>query len=131
MNDTQPRDIVEHASALPFDATVDRLVQTIEGHGMMIFARIDHAANAREVGMTMLPATVLIYGNARGGTPVMLATPSAALDLPLRVLVRQRADGKTVIAYHSIATTLRRAGVPEDLVTRLGPAQQILPAAIS
>jgi len=131
MIDTQPPEIVEHTSALSFDATVERLVQTIAGRGMMIFARIDHAANARDVGMTMLPATVLIYGNAKGGTPIMLGTPSAALDLPLHVLVRQRADGTAVIAYHPIATTLRRAGVPEDLVSRLDPAQQILLAAIS
>lgn len=66
MSDTQAPDIVEHMSAMPFDATVERLVQTIAGRGMTIFARIDHAANARAVGMTMLQATVLIYGNARG-----------------------------------------------------------------
>jgi len=131
MTDPQPPDIVEHTSALPFDATVERLVQTITGRGMMIFARIDHAANARDVGMTMPPATVLIYGNARGGTPIMLATPSAALDLPLHVLVRERADGKTVIAYHPIAATLRRTGVTEDLVSRLDPAQQLLLATLS
>jgi uncharacterized protein (DUF302 family) len=130
MSDMQAPDMVEQMSALPFDATVERLVQTIAGRGMTIFARIDHAANARTVGMTMLPATVLIYGNARGGTPIMLATPSAALDLPLRVLVRQRDDGAAVIAYHPIATTLRRAGVPEALARRLDPAQQILLAAI-
>jgi uncharacterized protein (DUF302 family) len=129
MTDTQTRDIVEHTSPLPFDATVERLVQAITSHGMMIFARIDHAANARDVGMTMPPATVLTYGNAKGGTPIMLATPSVALDLPLRVLVREREDGKAVIAYHPIAETLRRAGVSEDLVTRLDPAQQMLLAA--
>jgi uncharacterized protein (DUF302 family) len=126
MNDTQTPDIVEHTSPLPFDATVERLVQVIAGHGMTIFARIDHAANARQVDMTMPPTTVLIYGNAKGGTPIMLAAPSAALDLPLRVLVREREDGKAVIAYHPVAATLRQAGVAEDLVTRLDPAQQIL-----
>jgi uncharacterized protein (DUF302 family) len=131
MSDKQAPDLAEHLSALSFDATVERLVQTIAGHGMTIFARIDHAANARAVGMTMPPATVLIYGNAKGGTPVMLATPSTALDLPLHVLVREREDGTAVIAYHPIANTLRRAGVPEDLVTRLEPAQHMLLAALS
>jgi uncharacterized protein (DUF302 family) len=126
MSDTQTPEIVEHTSALPFAATVERLVQVITSRGMTIFARIDHAANARDVDMTMPPTTVLIYGSAKGGTPIMLATPPAALDLPLRVLVREREDGKAVIAYHPIAETLRRAGVSEDLITRLDPAQQIL-----
>jgi uncharacterized protein (DUF302 family) len=126
MSDTPAPEIVEHTSPLPFDATVERLVQVITSRGMTIFARIDHAANARDVEMTMPPTTVLLYGNAKGGTPIMLAAPSAALDLPLRVLVREREDGKAVIAYHPIAATLRRAGVSEDLVTRLEPAQQIL-----
>jgi uncharacterized protein (DUF302 family) len=131
MSDTQAPDIVEHRTTLPFDLAVERLSETIARGGLTVFARIDHAANARAVGMTMLPATVLIYGNAKGGTPIMLAAPSAALDLPLRVLVREREDGQVVIAYHPIAGTLRRAGVAEDFVTQLDPAQQILLSAIS
>ncbi len=123
--------IVEHASPLPFDDTVERLVQAIAGAGMTIFARIDHAANAREVGMTMPPATVLIYGNPKGGTPVMLAAPLAALDLPLRVLVRELPDGTAAIAFHPVAPTLRQAGAPEDMAARLEPAQRLLLAAVA
>lgn len=130
MNDTHPSGIVEHASPLRFQETVERLAKAIAEHGMTIFARIDHAANARDAGMTMPPAMVLIYGNGKGGTPIMLATPLAALDLPLRVLVRERADGKVVIAFHPIAATLRGAGVPEEFVERLAPAQQMLVAAM-
>lgn len=131
MNDSPHLDIVEHPSPLPFDATLERLVQAITDRGMAIFARIDHAANAREVGMTMPPATVLIYGSPKGGTPIMLASPLAALDLPLHVLVREDGDGKAVIAFHPIAATLRRAGVPEDVAARLEPAQQLLLAALA
>lgn len=126
MNDAHASDIVEHASPLMFADTVECLAKAIAEHGMTIFARIDHAANARDAGMTMPPATVLIYGNGKGGTPIMLATPLVALDLPLRVLVRERADGKVVIVFHPIAATLRGAGVPEELVNRLEPAQRIL-----
>ena len=74
--------------------------------------------------------TVLIYGHAKGGTPIMLAAPLAALDLPLRVLVRQREDGQTAIAFHPVAAMLRRAGVPGDMAARLEPAQHLLMQAI-
>ena len=131
MSDAPMSDIIEHASALPFQETIERLVQAIEGAGMAIFARIDHAANARSVGMTMPPATVLIYGNPRGGTPVMLAAPLAALDLPLRVLVRQREDRTAAIAFHPVAAVLRQAGAPDNVSTRLEPAQRLLLAAVA
>jgi uncharacterized protein (DUF302 family) len=94
-------------------------------------SRIDHQAGAREAGLEMPPATVLTYGHAKGGTPVMLAAPLVALDLPLRVLVRLRDDGKTTIAFHPIGDTLRRAGVPEALASRLDPAQQLLVNAVA
>ena len=131
MSDALTSGIVEHASAFPFQQTVERLVQAIEGAGMTIFGRIDHAANARGVGMTMPFATVLIYGDPKGGTPVMLAAPLAALDLPLRVLMREREDGTAVIAFHPVAAVLRQAGAPDDVSTRLEPAQRLLLAAVA
>ena len=84
--------IAEHVSSFAFAPTVHRLKDAIAKAGMTVFASIDHAAGAREVGMEMPPTIVLLYGNARGGTPIMLATPQAALDLPLRVLVREAAE---------------------------------------
>ena len=131
MIDAPVSDVVEHASPLSFDATVRRLVQAIADAGMTLFATIDHAAGARNVGMSMPPATVLIYGNPKGGTPIMLAAPLAALDLPLRVLVRQQEGGGVVVAFHPVAAMLRRAGVPEDLAVRLEPAQRLLLAALA
>ena len=96
-----------------------------------MFAEIDHAANAREAGLTLPPSTVLIYGHAKGGTPIMAAAPLAALDLPLRVLVREREDGRAAIAFHPAATMLRASGAPDDLAARLQPAQHILVAAVT
>ena len=130
MSSNDISEIAEHPSPLSFDNTVARLVQAIEGKGMSIFARIDHAANARSAGLTMPPATVLIYGNAKGGTPVMLHSPLAALDLPLRVLIREAEDGKVTIAFHPVAAALRRLGLPEDIAARLEPAQNLLVAAV-
>lgn len=123
-------DIVEHVSPLAFEPTLERIKQAITDAGLMLFASIDHAAGARDAGLTMPAATVLIYGHAKGGTPIMLAVPQAALDLPLRVLVRQRDDGRTVIDFHPIVATLRKAGVPEDLAARLQPAQNLLLKAL-
>ena len=131
MTEAETPDIVEQASPVPFDATLKRLTQAIEKAGLTIFARIDHASNARSVSLTMPPATVLIYGAAKGGTPIMLATPLAALDLPLRVLVRAREDGVASIAFHPVAAMLRRAGVSTDLAARLEPAQRLLLAALA
>jgi len=130
MNDSHP-EIAEHASPFSFDITLERLVDAIAMSRMTLFAKIDHAANARSVGATMPPTTVLIYGNAKGGTPIMLTTPKAALDLPLRVLVYEGSNGKTSIAFHPITTQLGRVGVPTDAAARLEPAQRILLSAIS
>ena len=123
-------DVVEHVGPHGFDATLARLTAAIARAGLNLFARIDHAAGAREVGLDMPPTTVLIYGHPKGGTPIMLATPTVALNLPLRVLVREREDGKTVVAFHPAGASLRRAGVPAELAARLEPAQSILLEAL-
>jgi uncharacterized protein (DUF302 family) len=117
---------VEHKSSVGFQPTVDRLVTAIEKAGMSVFATIDHAGGAKAVGMSMPPTIVLIYGQARGGTPVMQANPAAALDLPLRVLIREDANGETLIAFHPISQTLAPYKVPGELADRLAKAQQLL-----
>ena len=130
MSSPPVRRLSEHVSAVAFAPTLERLVQAIETAGMTVFARIDHAAGARQVGLELPPTVVLLYGHPRGGTPIMQAAPQAALDLPLRVLVRQEADGRVRVAFHPVAPMLRQAGVPEALATRLEPAQRILVEAI-
>jgi uncharacterized protein (DUF302 family) len=124
-------DIHETLSAHPFETTLERLVAAIAQAGLILFSRIDHQAGAQEAGLEMPPATVLTYGHPKGGTPIMLAAPVAALDLPLRVLVRVRGDGQTVIAFHPIGAVLHRAGVPDSLAGRLDPAQHILLQAVT
>jgi uncharacterized protein (DUF302 family) len=131
MDSVQNSDVAEYVSTAPFAQTMKRLVEAIESAGMLIFARIDHAAGARDVGMIMPATTVLLYGHPKGGTPIMLAAPRAALDLPLRVLVREDQDGRVLISFHPVAPMLRRAGTPDALATRLEPAQHILVAAVT
>ncbi len=120
----------EHPSSFGFDQTLNRVRQSIEKAGMRIFAEIDHAAGARLAGMAMPATVVLLYGNPKGGTPIMLASPVAALDLPLRVLVRAIDAEHASLSFHPIAPVLRDAGVPEALATMLEPAQRLLIEAI-
>lgn len=131
MTDTENAALVEITSGESFDATLDRLVDTIAGAGMTLFARIDHAAGALTVGTPMPPTTVLIYGSPAGGTPLMLAAPLAALDLPLRVLVRETNQGEVSMLFHPMAPVLRQAGVPDALVNRFDRAQRMLVEALS
>ena len=120
---------MEITSPFAFEATLARVTDAIAAAGLTIFARIDHAANAQGAGLAMPPTMLIIYGNAKGGTPVMLAAPLAALDLPLRVLVRQAGSG-AVIAFHPIAPALLQAGVPGNLAHRLDQAQGLLGEAV-
>ncbi len=122
---------VDCPSAVVFAATLERLIGAINDAGMQIFAAIDHAANARAAGLTMPPSVVLIYGKAAGGTPIMVVSPESALDLPLRVLVHEVAEGRTMVSFHPIAPVLAAAGVPDDLARRLDPAQALLLKAIA
>jgi uncharacterized protein (DUF302 family) len=124
-------ELVEHDSPLAFAPTLARLTAAIEAAGMNLFARIDHAQGARDAGLAMPPTTVLIYGHARGGTPIMLAAPNAALDLPLRVLVREGEDGRTCVAFHPMAAVLAQAGAPQAMLHRLDPAQRLLLEALA
>jgi uncharacterized protein (DUF302 family) len=126
MGDTANPDIVEHISPLGFRPTVAILTAAIARAGMTLFAIIDHAASAAEAGLLMPPTMVLIYGNPKGGTPVMLKTPSAALDLPLRVLVREDSTLGVVVAFHPVTKMLERAGVDPVVAAKLEPAQQSL-----
>lgn len=122
---------IEIPSGESFDATLDCLIETIARSGMTLFARIDHAAGALAIGMPMPPTTVLVYGSPVGGTPLMLAAPLAALDLPLRVLVRENDQGQVSMLFHPMAPLLRQAGVPEVLANRLDRAQRMLVEALS
>jgi len=80
--------------------TMDRLQGEIRAQGMTVFARIDHAAGAAEVGLTLRPTELIIFGNARGGTPLMQAVQTVGIDLPLKALVWEDAGGKTWLSYN-------------------------------
>ena len=119
--------VVERSSGMAFEKTVESVLGMIERAGMQVFARIDHAAAARAVGLEMPATLVLLYGNPAKGTPLMLAAPEAALELPLRVLVREAAPGGDVlVSYRPVGPELQELGVPGELAATLEPAQRLL-----
>ena len=94
--------------------TLDRLEAAVTRHGMSTFARIDHGAAADKAGMELRPTVVVLFGNPRAGTPTMRATPSVAIDLPMRMLVWQDGNGATWLAYNEPAWLFRRHGIVDD-----------------
>jgi uncharacterized protein (DUF302 family) len=92
---------------------MDRVETEIGERGMNVFARIDHAAGAAELGLTLRPTELIIFGNARGGTPLMQPNQTVGIDLPLRALVWQDAAGKTLISYNEPSWIAQRHGVSD------------------
>ena len=93
--------------------TIDRLEAAAKAKGLTIFARVDHAAGAAAAGMTLRPTELLIFGNARGGTPLMQVQQTIGIDLPLKALAWEDAAGKTWLSYNEPAWLAARHGLPE------------------
>ena len=101
------------------DETVDKLKTILQSKGVTLFALIDHSGEAEKVGMKMPPTKLLIFGNPKGGTPLMLASPSVAIDLPLKILIAEDAQGKVWISYNSAEYLKERHGLPENLLSNV------------
>jgi uncharacterized protein (DUF302 family) len=116
------------ASAFDPKQTMDRLDAAARAKGMTIFARIDHAAGAKAVGMALRPTELLIFGNARSGTPLMQAQQMMGLDLPLKALVWQDGDGKTWLSYTEPQWIVSRHGAGASLDGVVDPMASALSA---
>ena len=101
------------------DETVAKLKGILQAKGITLFIVIDHSGEAAKVGMKMPPTKLLIFGNPKGGTPLMLAAPSVAIDLPLKILVWQDTQGKVWVSYNSPEYLQRRHGLPQNLVQNI------------
>ena len=111
------------------DDTVQRLQSLLREKGINLFAVIDHSGEAEKVGLPMNPTTLLIFGNPKGGTPLMQAAPTVAIDLPLKALVWQDGDGKVWLSYNDPAYLQHRHGFPEQLVANLSAVNGLLAKA--
>jgi uncharacterized protein (DUF302 family) len=107
--------LITIASKLSVKETIDRLASTVTSKGMTVFGRIDHGAGAAQVGMPLRPTEVLIFGNARGGTPLMQAKQTIGIDLPLKALAWEDADGKVWLTSNDPAWLARRHGLGADV----------------
>ena len=111
--------IIDRPSNHSVDQTVEKLRNILQSKGVTLFALIDHSGEAQKVGMTMPPTKLLIFGSPKAGTPLMLAAPSSAIDLPLKILVREDAQGKVWISYNSPAYVQQRHGLPAELLQNI------------
>jgi uncharacterized protein (DUF302 family) len=115
----QSNGLLRRVSKYPVDETVQRLKAAVAHHGLQLFALIDHSGEAEKVGLKMRPTKLLIFGSPKGGTPVMVASPSLAIDLPLKILVAEDEAGEVWITYNDPLYLQLRHGIPGELVNNI------------
>jgi uncharacterized protein (DUF302 family)/uncharacterized membrane protein YidH (DUF202 family) len=120
--------LIEISSDFEAADTMNRLEAEVKAKGMTVFARVDHAGGARAVGLSLRPTELLIFGNAKGGTPLMEANQEIGLDLPLKVLVYQDAAGKVWLAYSSPSWLAERYDLPNSVAANVSALETMLKA---
>jgi uncharacterized protein (DUF302 family) len=112
--------IVNKPSQHSVDDTLDKLQNILEAKGIPVFALIDHSGEAAKVGMKMRPTKLLIFGNPKGGTPLMLEAPSLAIDLPVKILIWQDDQEEVWVSYNTPEYLAERHGLPPRLAQNIG-----------
>jgi uncharacterized protein (DUF302 family) len=118
--------IVTRPSPFSVEETLVRLQTAIQSHNLILFAHIDQSGEARRVGLTMQEAHVLIFGSPKAGTPLMVASPLLALDLPLKVLVWQSAENQVWVSTTSVAYLRDRYTIPQELVGNIAGGDALI-----
>jgi uncharacterized protein (DUF302 family) len=121
--------IIDIRSHQPVHQTVEKIQSILAAKGVTLFALVDHSGEAEKVGMKMRPTQLLIFGSPKAGTPVMLAAPSIAIDLPLKLLVWEDEAGQAWISYNSAEYLGTRHNVPGELMQNLAAVEAIAAAA--
>ncbi|MGC1370694.1 MAG: DUF302 domain-containing protein [Candidatus Sulfotelmatobacter sp.] len=122
--------LIQVPSPYSVEETLKRLESVLAQYGVQVFACIDHSGEAEKAGMKMPPTKLLIFGNPKGGTPVMLAAPTLAIDLPLKVLIAENKNGKTQVTYNSPEYLQQRHGVPQDLIKNISVVGALVGQAV-
>ena len=122
--------IITLPSSSSVNETLDRLEAILRGKGIKVFTRVDHSTEAGKVGLRLRPTQVLIFGNPQAGTPVMLAEQLAAIDLPLKALAWEDADGKVYLSYNDPAFLGRRFGLTPDQLKTVSGSGALIEQAV-
>jgi len=107
------------------DETVEKLKSILQAKGVTLFALVDHSGEAEKAGMKMPPTKLLIFGSPKAGTPLMLAAPSVAIDLPLKILVWEDGQGKVWVSYNSPAYLQQRHSLPQELLQNIAVVEAL------
>jgi uncharacterized protein (DUF302 family) len=116
---SRDKGLIDTPSNHSVDQTVDKLKGILQAKRVTLFALVDHSGEAQKVGMKMPPTKLLIFGSPKAGTPLMLATPSIAIDLPLKILVWEDVHGKAWVTHNSPAYLQERHGLPPELLQNI------------
>lgn len=123
--------MVHLSSPYPVSETLRRLDSLLQARGLTVFARVDHSGEAEKAGMKMHPTQLVIFGSPKGGTPVMVASPTLAIDLPLKALVWEDGGGKVWLSYNSAEYLKQRHNIPDDLVKNLAVIGPLLQTVVA
>jgi uncharacterized protein (DUF302 family) len=121
--------LIHASSCYSVAETAKRLEASLLAHGITIFCRVDHSGEAEKAGLHMPPTQLLIFGSPKAGTPLMLASPTIAIDLPLKALIWQDAGGKVWLSYNSPEYLQRRHSFPPELIKNIAGPTPLLQAA--
>jgi uncharacterized protein (DUF302 family) len=118
------------SSAYSVPETLKRVESLLQEKGLTIFCRIDHSGEAAKVGLKMHPTQLILFGSPKSGTPVMVASPTIAIDLPLKALIWEDADGKVWVSYNSPEYLQQRHKVPAELIKNISGAGSLIQLAV-
>src|ERR1700757_839562 len=122
--------LVHLRSSYSVPETLKRLESILQAHNLTVFGRVDHSGEAEKAGLKMRPTQLLIFGSPKAGTPLMVASPTLAIDLPLKALVWEDTDGKVWLSYNSPEYLQKRHNVPDDLVKNIAGVGALLQKAV-
>ena len=125
MTPAMNKGIVDKPSNHSVEQTVERLKNILQSKGVTLFALVDHSGEAEKVGLKMPPTKLLIFGSPKAGTPLMLAAPSTAIDLPLKILVWEDGQGKVWVSYNSAEYLQQRHGLPQELMQNIAVVETL------
>jgi uncharacterized protein (DUF302 family) len=123
--------LIHLASKHSVDDTLQRLQALLQEKNIKIFALVDHSGEAAKAGLTMRPTKLLIFGNPKGGTPLMQASPTAAIDLPLKALIWEDIEGQVRLTYNDPEYLKQRHNIPVELVANIAGVSGLLEKAVS